>query len=115
MKNRVYSGHTITKALGSATVSGEAYDLGSGLIGVAASSVAANEENEFDISGVKRFANDGNAYSVGDSVDWDAAGKTVVGATLGTHALGVVTKDATASDDVEVMIGGKPGPGPSYS
>jgi len=115
MKNKVYSGHTITVAQAGASVSGEPYDLGSGLVGVAVSSADAAAENEYEISGVKRFANDGNAYAVGQAVDYDATGKTVVATTTGDFALGIVTKAALSGDDVEVMIGGKPGPGPSYS
>lgn len=115
MKNKVYSGHTITAAQVAASVSGVPYDLGSGLVGVAVNSADANAENEYETSGVKRFANDGNAYAVGQAVDYAVAGATVIATTTGDFPLGVVTKAALAGEEVEVMVNGQQGPGPSYS
>jgi len=118
MKNGKYSGHTLSVSTGAASVSGEPYDLGSGLVGVAANSRSASESNEYDTSGVHEFSKDGNAYAIGESVGYDADTSQVVktGDVAKDFELGIVVKAAQAGDTkIEVMVNGERGPGPSYS
>lgn len=118
MKNKVLSGHTLTASLAGVTVSGEPYDLGSGLIGVAANSAGAGEVNEFEISGVKEFAKEGSAYTLGEAVGYDDAVPNVVKSADAAKDfdLGTVVEAAGAGAAViKVMVNGLPGPGPSYS
>ena len=106
MKNKVYSGHTITVAVAGATASGLPYDLGGGLVGVAVNDAGAGVESEYETSGVKRFTANANAYTVGESVGYDDGAALVVktGDAAKDFDLGIVTKAAPGSGDIEVMI-----------
>lgn len=117
MKNKIMSGHTISIARVALSVAGIPYDLGSGLVGIASGNYAANEEGEYELTGVKTFPKDGaTAVAVGDLVEWDNAGGDVVANTAGDFDLGKVIKaELAATTTVLVMVNGLPGPGPSYS
>lgn len=119
MKSKINSGHTITVARGSASVAGLPYDLGSGLVGVAVGDYGANESGEYEISGVKKFKKRAaDVYALGVIVDWDNANNETVtdGDMASDFELGRVIKAAGNTDtEVEVLVGGRPGPGPSFS
>ena len=114
MKNSVMSGHVITVARGSASVSGLPYDLGSGLIGVASGSYDANESGEYELSGVKEFdKRTADIYAVGAVIDWDdALNETVTdGDGASDFELGIcIEAIGGVAGKVKVLVGGKPGP-----
>jgi predicted RecA/RadA family phage recombinase len=118
MKNKVISGHTIPVAQAGAAVSGRPYDLGAGFVGVALGDYGAGIEGEYETSGVKEFAKDGSAYTVGELVGYDADTNTVVKSADAAKDfdLGRVVKAADAGASViEVMVNDRQGPGPSFS
>ena len=118
MKNQVKSGHVLPFKSANAVLSGEPIDLGSGLIGVAVGKFAANEEGEYQISGVKEFAKEAATFAVGESVGWDDGNQQVVDDADGTKDfdLGIVIKAVVDGDaKVQVLVNSNPGPGASFS
>lgn len=119
MKNKIKSGHTLTVARAAASKSGVAYDLGSGLVGVALGAYLANESGEYETSGVKEFKKlAGETYAIGDTIDYDDALEQAVSDAHATSdfELGVCVEIAlSASVLALVMVNKNPGPGPSFS
>ena len=114
MKNTVNSGHTLAVARVALSVGGIPYDLGSGLVGVAVNSSAANVSTSFETSGVKRFTSEGSAFVIGESVGYDNALDQVVktGDAAKDFDLGTVVAPSAGggANEIEVMINGARGP-----
>lgn len=102
MKNYIQAGNTISYAPAAAVNSGDGMLLGaSGLFGIAANSVAANEEGEFDIVGVfeltKNTADTPAAFS---PAYWDDGNSRVTTTSTDNTLIGFFMKAYTGTDSV---------------